>query len=188
MLWPHSATVLRVALVLTNHNQAEAEDVTQETMLKALRSLNQFTPGTDAKSWLLAILRNAWVDRIRSRKARRESASVEEMVAEPTAPEPTPPEPGWEQPDDLLAQFGDRDVIAALHELPDDMRWTLLLVDVQGLDNAEAANVLGVAVGTVKSRMHRARRQLRDVLLPRAAELGFVKRAINQPIRAEVIP
>lgn len=186
MLWPHAATVLRMALVLTNHHQAEAEDVTQEAMLKAFRSLDQFTPGTDAKSWLLTILRHAWVDRIRSRKARHESASVEEMVVEPAAPELTAPEPAWEHPQDLLAQFGDRDVIAALNELPDDTRWTLLLVDVQGMDHAEAADVLGVAVGTVKSRTHRGRRQLRDVLVPRAAELGFVKRGESQPGRTEV--
>lgn len=181
LIWPHADTVLRMALALTNRHQAEAEDVAQETMLKAFRSLGQYRPGTDARSWLLAILRNAWVDRVRSRRSRREAASVDEMLAEPAASEPDPrphgPEEGWERPEELLSQFADADIIAALGELPDDTRWALLLVDVQGMDQAEAADVMGVALGTVKSRVHRGRRQLRDLLLPRAKELGFLGRA-----------
>lgn len=188
VLWPQAATVLRMALVLTNHHHSEAEDLTQETMLKAFRSLDQFQPETNVKGWLLTILRNTWVDRLRQRKNRREQFSINDVSEEPAAPSASEPEPDWDQPHELLHQFADHDIIAALSELPDDMRWTLLLVDVQGLDQVEAADVMEVAVGTVKSRLHRGRRMLRDVLLPKARELGFLGRHDKQTETREVNP
>lgn len=172
-IWPAASFVLRSALILAG-NRSEADDLAQDTMLKAFRSLDQFTPGTNAESWLLTILRHAWVDRVRSRKARPESALSEaaDDVAAPSVEE----DPAWAEPEELLSAFGDQDIIGALQELPPEIRWTLLLVDVQGLDHAEAAEVLGVPTGTIKSRAHRGRVMLRSTLAPRAKELGLLPR------------
>lgn len=173
-VWPSAAFVSRYALILTA-NHAEADDLAQETMLKAFRSIDQFSPGTNAESWLTTILRHAWIDRVRSKRARPESAisdATADEVAAPTASE----EPDWAEPEELLFAFGDQDIITALQALPDEIRWTLLLVDVQGLDHAEAAAVLAVPAGTIKSRAHRGRAMLRSALTPRARELGLLPR------------
>jgi len=97
-----------------------------------------------------------------------------------TAERPEPSDPSaWRDADAMLQQFSDQSVIDALRELPDDMRWTLLLVDVEGLDIAEAATVLEVAPGTVKSRCHRARALLKTRLQANAGESDQIKRATN---------
>jgi RNA polymerase sigma-70 factor (ECF subfamily) len=82
--------------------------------------------------------------------------------------------PAWDDPHALLQRFSDRHMIQALQCLPEEIRWTLLLVDVEGIDHAEAAAILGVPVGTVKSRAHRGRRMLREALLPLAKELRLI--------------
>lgn len=171
-VWPHAAAVLRSARMLT-HAAAEADDLTQDTMLKAYESIERLQPGTNALGWLLTILRNSWIDRHRSKQSRPTVPLIDSDVPLREAAEG---DDVWSEPDDILFRFGDADIIAALHGLPDDIRWTLLLVDVQGLPHPEAAEVLGVPVGTIKSRAHRGRAMLRDALAPRARELGFVPR------------
>jgi RNA polymerase sigma-70 factor (ECF subfamily) len=172
-LWPHRATVLRTARFLTG-NHAEADDLAQETLVKAFNAIAQFDDtATDAsaKAWLSAILRNTWIDRRRA--AGRHPADttagpdVEALdLADRSAPPPGETDLG--DPAALLEQFSDAQVIAALRTLPEEIRWTLLLVDVEGLDGADAAQILGIPAGTVKSRAHRGRRMLRDVLASRA--------------------
>jgi RNA polymerase sigma-70 factor (ECF subfamily) len=82
---------------------------------------------------------------------------------------------GAATPEEMLEAFSDREIIAALQRLPEEIRWTLLLVDVQGMDHANAAEVLDVPVGTVKSRAHRGRNMLREILRPMAARRRYDK-------------
>jgi RNA polymerase sigma-70 factor, ECF subfamily len=180
LVWPLRSVVLRTALILTG-NQAEAEDLAQETLLRAFRGIGSFTPGTDAKAWLFTILRHTRVDRIRS-TANRDGAAVslESLKTEPEAHEWTVSDApdlyhGWHgTADDLLASFSDAQVIHALQALPEEMRLTLLLVDVEQVTIEDAARILGVAAGTVKSRTHRGRAVLRRALLPLAREMRLV--------------
>jgi RNA polymerase sigma-70 factor (ECF subfamily) len=169
-LWPHRAVVLRVAKLLT-HSDVEAEDLAQDTMLKAFSGISRLAPGSNARAWLLTVLRHAHIDRVRSRPGNGE-ASLETLNIEPSAPQDTSPEDvsAWGDPHRAMADFSDREVIAALKRVPEEIRWTLLLVDVQGLDDGEAAGVLGIPVGTVKSRLHRGRRMLREYLMPLAID------------------
>ena len=160
VLLPHLATVLRVAQVLTK-NAADAEDLTQETMLKAYRGIDGFAEGTDAKAWLLTILRRVRIDRVRSAAPSAGTASLDAMdldPAEPDRPEASDYDAVWENPERVLDGFSDRQVIDALRTLPEDIRMTLLLVDVEGLGHPEAGAILGVPVGTIKSRAHRGGR------------------------------
>lgn len=173
LVWPHLATVLRTAKFLTR-DDAEAEDLAQETMLKAFRFLGQFADGTDAKGWLMSILRNTRIDRLRAAALERANISLEQLEVEPAGDEPSIDE-GWDHPEDVLNAFSDKQVIEALKTLPEDIRWTLLLVDVEGMDHRDAAGVLDVPVGTVKSRAHRGRAMLRKVLLPVAKEMRLVE-------------
>lgn len=157
--------MLRTARLLLRDVHA-AEDLAQETMLKAFRSIDSFREGSDARAWLLAILRNARIDYIRSRAARNADLSLDASPVEPADERVPVEEHDLTDSDALLEQFSDADLIAALQTLPEEIRWTLLLVDVEELDHADAAKVLDVPVGTVKSRAHRGRAMLRAALSP----------------------
>ena len=177
-LWPHMPTVLRTAQILCGGNVAEAEDLAQETMLKAFRAIDQFREGTEARAWLLTILRHARVDRIRSSAGHAATVSLDALVQEPPAHsvgDAPDHQAVVDNPEVVLGEFTDAEMIKALSRLPEEIRWTLLLVDVEGLDHKEAADVLNVPVGTIKSRAHRGRMMLKDELLP-MAKLGRIVR------------
>ena len=173
LVWPHAAALTRTARLLIA-DQDEADDVVQDTLLKAYRSLSSFREGTDAQAWLMTILRNTRVDHVRrhERTGGRE-VSLDVMVAEPAAAGPVPGE--WAVDagdlDALLEQFSDDYLIDALRQLPEEIRWTLLLVDVNRIDLRDAAEVMGVPVGTVKSRAFRGRAMLRALLAPAARDM-----------------
>jgi RNA polymerase sigma-70 factor (ECF subfamily) len=171
--------VLRVAQFLSR-NRPTAEDLAQETLLKAFGALDQFRDGTNVKAWLLRILRNTWCDRNRMTAARPAEVSLRELSSEPeTRNEAGAPQAGSD-PRAILEGFSDERVIEALQAIPQEMRWTLLLVDVQGLTLEETAEVLQVPTGTIKSRAHRGRQLLREKLLPFARELRLVPDATNK--------
>lgn len=173
LIWPHRSAVLRTAQLLVSSTH-DAEDLAQEAMTKAFAAVDQFQPGTDARRWLMTILRNARIDRLRA-SGGGQPVSLHVLLAEPahdsTASEA---DDAWESPQDILDRFADQDVIRALQNLSEEDRWTLLLVDVEGLDHQEAARILDVPIGTIKSRTHRGRKLLRKALLPLAKERRFI--------------
>lgn len=156
-----------------------AEELAQETMLKAFRAIDRFESGTDARAWLLSILRNKRKDYLRSIIGEREQLSLELLAGHPGAAERDHEEGvdhcGALDASSLLEQFEDAEVIDVLKQLPEEIRWTLLLIDVEKLEQEDAAKVLDVPVGTVKSRAHRGRQMLRTKLARRAKELGMLK-------------
>jgi RNA polymerase sigma-70 factor (ECF subfamily) len=178
-VWPHRATVLRVAKILVGRD-ADAEDLAQETLLRAYRGLHALGDDSDVRAWLLTILRHARVDLLRTKDRSPGVVSLESAGDQPSLdPRADPADAGdiaWEKPEDILNGFSDHQVIEALQKVPEDIRLTLLLVDVEQLDHADAARILDVPVGTVKSRTHRGRGMLRAALLPVARELGMVPR------------
>jgi RNA polymerase sigma-70 factor (ECF subfamily) len=153
--------------------QVDAEDLAQETLLKAFQKMSSFTDGPNAKSWLLTILRNTWLDRVRAAKAHPEKA-LSDLSAEPATLE-SQQASEWAEPQDLLNEFSDQQIIDALRQLPEDICWTLLLVDVQGLGQQEAAEMLDIPLGTVKSRVHRGHAMMKTLLLPVARERRLVR-------------
>jgi len=166
LIWPLADVVLRTARVLCAR-ASDAEDLAQETLMKAFRALDQFHPGTDARAWLLTILRRSHIDRLRQQKSRGQTSSLEAMELDVAAPEacPEPLDPAaWHDPAAMLARFGDEQIISAMRQLPESMAWSLLLVDVEELELTDAAELMEVPVGTVKSRLHRARAALRAIL------------------------
>jgi len=175
--WPLLPSLLRVARLLT-HDEHAAEDLVQETMMRAYRHIETFQPGTHMKAWLMTILRRTHVDRHRQSSRRVEAGSLDAIAHEPAAPSAAPePTGAWTNPDELLGRFDDGAIESALRGLPEPMRWVLLLVDVERMSVAEAAEALDVPAGTVKSRASRARSQLRDALLPVAEARGWVARS-----------
>lgn len=170
--WPLLPALLRVARLLTR-DAHEAEDLVQETMVRAFRHLGTFESGTNMKAWLMTILRRTQIDLYR-REARRLSTGSLDAMAEDPAADPVASDEAWREPDELLDRFDDEAIEEALCSLPDEMRWTLLLVDVEQMSVSEAAEALGVAPGTIKSRASRARARLRDALAPEARRRGWL--------------
>jgi RNA polymerase sigma-70 factor (ECF subfamily) len=151
--------------------QREAEDLVQDTFLKAFERFELFEKGTNCKAWLLQILRNTWIDRLRHQKiAGPELPLEEEIIAETSKDYETV----WSNAGDLIENFSDEQIIKALSELPEDQRLTLFLTDVEQLSQKEVAQITGVAVGTVKSRASRARAELKNKLGSYAKEMGLM--------------
>jgi RNA polymerase sigma-70 factor (ECF subfamily) len=172
LVWPHRADVLRLAQILTG-NTAEADDLAQETFLKAFKAMDRFKDGTDVLAWLATILRHARIDRLRSSASAARSVSLDQLSIDVADDSHQPEE--WRSPQEVLNAFGDQEIIEALQRLPEEMRWTLLLVDVQGMEQQDAARVLDVPVGTIKSRVHRGRAMLKQALTPMGRELRLLE-------------
>jgi RNA polymerase sigma-70 factor, ECF subfamily len=140
---------------------AEAEDLVQDTYVKAFRHQRRFRPGTNLRAWLLAILHNTFLNDVRRKKGSPvQPGSESEAVEQQPSPGPSPE-------DALVAQATAADVDAALAAVPEPYRQAVWLRDVQELSYAEIAEVLGVPAGTVMSRISRGRRLLHARLLER---------------------
>jgi RNA polymerase sigma factor (sigma-70 family) len=151
----HSARVYRLAFRLTG-NSHDAEDLTQEVFVRVFRSLPSYTPGT-FEGWLHRITTNLFLDMTRRRQRIRFEGLGEETTAKLSGAEPTPSQAF----DDRHLDF---DISAALADLPPEYRAAVVLCDIEGLTYEEIAVVLGVKLGTVRSRIHRGRAQLRAAL------------------------
>lgn len=159
----HSARVFRLAYRLTG-DRHDAEDLTQEVFVRVFRSLHTYTPNT-FEGWLHRITTNLFLDQAR-RKQRIRFDSLGDDAAQ-RLPSPVP------APDVLSAErLFDDDVEAALASLAPQFRAAVVLCDVEGLTYEEIAEVLGLKLGTVRSRIHRGRAQLRKALAHRAPEPG----------------
>lgn len=167
----HLDAVYRTALRLAG-DTTEAEDLTQETMLKAFRAWRQYRTGTNAKAWLLTILRNTFVNQYRRRKLRPATVDVAEIEPFTVFREIQDADPEHTFFDRLV----DGDVLRAIDRLPDDFREVLVLSDLEGLTYAEIAEAVGTPVGTVKSRLFRARQILQRELHDFAVEAGYITR------------
>jgi RNA polymerase sigma-70 factor (ECF subfamily) len=166
----HLDMLYAVALKLTR-NMSDAQDLTQNTVVKALRFHNKFEKGTYIKAWLLTILRNTFINEYR-RRARRPSF-VELTGAEP-APEPSPDstvgyEPVSHNSSELMELLED-EVKHAVESLPEDFRRAVVMADLEDLSYKEIAEAMGCPLGTVMSRLYRGRKLLRDKLQEYAKE------------------
>ncbi|RNL77302.1 RNA polymerase sigma factor SigE [Nocardioides marmorisolisilvae] len=162
----HSARVYRLAYRLTG-NAYDAEDLTQEVFVRVFRSLHTYTPGT-FEGWLHRITTNLFLDQARRKSRIRFDALPEDADNRLPSPIATPDAA-------YLNQMFDADVEAALAALPPDFRAAVVLCDVEGLSYEEIADVLGVKMGTVRSRIHRGRSMLRKALAHRAPTAGRVR-------------
>ena len=155
----HSARVYRLAYRLTG-NAADAEDLTQDVFVRVFRSLSTYTPGT-FEGWLHRITTNLFLDQARRKQRIRFDALPDDAGDRLAGREPSPPEV-------YEAEHFDHDVQRALDDMPPDFRAAVVLCDIEGLSYEEIAETLGVKLGTVRSRIHRGRAQLRAALEHRA--------------------
>lgn len=173
---PELDAVYRFALRLSS-DPDRARDLTQETFLRAYRTRDRYAPGTRARSWLFTICRNL---HLREGERGRRHAEIVSTVAGRTS-RPTEPTSGifMEVPhpdpeDDFWSRLVDAEVLAAVDALSEEFRVVVVLSDIEGLSQPEVADVLDIPIGTVKSRLFRARRLLRDQLREYALEQGII--------------
>jgi RNA polymerase sigma-70 factor, ECF subfamily len=172
----HMPGLYSAALRMTR-NAADAEDLVQETYLKAYRSYASFEEGTNLRAWLYRILTNTFINSYRASKRRPEVTDVEDvedLYLYRRLPSTGGGEPGRSAEDEALDRFTDDDVKTALEELPEAFRMAVLLADVQGFSYKEIAEITDVPIGTVMSRIHRGRRALQKALYGVATARGLV--------------
>lgn len=171
-----------IALRMTR-NEKDAEDLVQETYLKAFRFFHRFERGTNARAWVLTILTNTFRTRYRKKKQEPNMVDFEavenfcladEMVKEITAADKSKAQ-GAEIVTTILKDYVSDDVIEALENVPEQFRLAVLLSDVEGFSYQEISEILGISVGTVKSRIFRGRKILQKQLWDFAKQRGILK-------------
>jgi RNA polymerase sigma-70 factor (ECF subfamily) len=161
--------VYRFALSLTR-DEADADDVVQDTFLRAFRSWHTYLPGSDCRRWLFTICRNVF---LRSRERSRPTVELESTEVDAIAIESFFAD-AQDQSDDMFARLDLQPAIRrALARVPEPFRSTLVIVDVEDQSYESAAEALGVPIGTVRSRLFRGRRLMQEYLLNYAADAGL---------------
>lgn len=172
---PLLSTIYAGAYRLTQ-DPTSAEDLTQETFLKAYAAFHQFEPGTNIKAWLFRIMQNTFISQYRKDSKAPYQTSVDELEEwELSALEATSQTvlPSAEM--QALRSMPDTVIVDALKQLPEEFRTPVYLADAEGFSYAEIAEILDIPMGTVMSRIHRARVRLRGLLTEYAREQGVLK-------------
>lgn len=160
-------------------NPADAEDLVQETMLRAYRSFDRFEPGTNLKAWLFRIMTNAYINTYRKRQREPQKISQDEVEDFDLYQELKNHDPQFSATPEsiVLDQLVDSDIIEAIEDLPEQFRLAVLLSDLEGFSYAEMAEIMDVPMGTVMSRLHRGRKALQKRLWELARDRGIVRGA-----------
>ena len=170
------APQLYSAALRMTRNAADAEDVVQETFLKAYRAYHTFQEGTNLKAWLYRILTNTYINRYR-KKVRRPTevdfGEVEDLYLYKRLGSGEAGSASRSAEEEVLESFVEADVKAAVEDLPEHFRLPVLLADVEGFSYKEIAEIMDVPIGTVMSRLHRGRKALEKALWSFAEQRGF---------------
>ena len=168
---PHLDSLYGLALRLTGGDEARGQDLVQESMLKAYRAWDRFESGSNCRAWLMTILRNTFINEFRRKKVRPSDVEFEQVAERPADDALY----AGDTSGDVFDRVIDRSVIEAIQDLPEDFRVPLVLSDLEGLSYHEIADLLDIPVGTVKSRLFRARKRLQERLYEYAREMGYIR-------------
>jgi RNA polymerase sigma-70 factor (ECF subfamily) len=165
------------AALRMTRNPADAEDLVQETMLRAYRAFETFEPGTNLKAWLFRILTNAYINVYRKKQREPQKVSQDQIEDFDLYRELKDHESQFAQTPEtiVLDALVDSDILEAIDDLPEQFRLAVVLSDVEGFSYAEMAEIMDVPMGTVMSRLHRGRKALQKRLWELARERGIVR-------------
>ncbi|MDQ3772285.1 MAG: sigma-70 family RNA polymerase sigma factor [Actinomycetota bacterium] len=171
------------AALRMTRNPQDAEDLVQETMMRAYRAFGRFEAGTNLKAWLFRILTNAYINTYRKRQREPQKVSSDEVEEFDLYRELKNHDSQFDSTPEsiVLDSLVDSDIIEAIDDLPEQFRLAVVLSDIEGFSYAEMAQIMDVPMGTVMSRLHRGRKALQKRLWEVARDRGIVKDSASGP-------
>lgn len=170
-LLPH-ADALHTFAYHHSYNEVDASDLVQETYLKAYRFIDKYTPGSNAKAWLFKILRNSYINQHRKKSRKPKQVDYEEMVTYHDSD--SAKGLGYvDMREEIFGQEMGDEVSIALESLPEDFKTVIILCDIEDFSYEEISKIVEIPIGTVRSRLFRARNALKEKLAKYATEKGY---------------
>jgi len=154
------------------YNEEDANDLVQETFMKAYRFIDSYQEGSNAKAWLFKILKNAFINEYRKKKKRPNRVDFEDIVSYHDS-EDTSYVGSLDLREEIFQDMIGDEVMFALNSLPVDFRTVILLCDIEGFTYEEMSKIIDIPIGTVRSRLHRARNMIKEKLKAYAQNLGY---------------
>lgn len=169
---PHADALKTFAFHLA-YNEDDANDLVQETFMKAHRFIDRYIAGTNAKAWLFKILKNAYINQYRKRSKQPTKVDFEDFISYHDTDEDGGATGYLDLREEIFENMMGDEVTTAINALPVDFRTVILLCDIEGFKYEEIAKIIDIPIGTVRSRLFRARNMLKENLKGYASELGY---------------